>query len=379
MKIKISALLFLILFLFAGNSRAIIPHPDHILIVIMENHGYSQIIGSSNAPYINSLVADPKGALFTNSHGLTHPSQPNYLMLYSGSNQGVTGDGLPAVYPMSAMNLGASLINAGKTFVGYSEDQPSVGYNGTISGSYVRKHNPWVNWQTSATNGYPITVNQPLTAYPTDLSLLPAVSFVIPNLLNDMHDGTVAQGDAWLQAHIGPYVTWAKTHNSLLILTFDEDNNTSPNQIPTIFVGEKVLAGSYNELINHYNILRTIEDIHGLPFAGASNTANPITDCWIPATGIINNSIPENFKLEQNYPNPFNPSTVVRFSIPTSGLVSLKVYDSLGKEVSTLVSSNMSAGNYKYDFNGSDLSSGIYHYTLSAENFTQTRTMMLIK
>ena len=381
MKIKLTVLIsaLVIMFFGANISNAIIPHPDHIVIVIMENHGYSQIIGSSSAPYINSLAADPKGALFTNSHGTAHPSQPNYLQFYSGSNQGVTGDGFPTVNPFTTLNLGSSLISASKTFITYSEDLPSVGYNGSTSGNYARKHNPCANWMGASTNGVPTTVNQPFTSYPTDYTTLPTVSYVVPNLQNDMHDGTVAQGDAWIQTHISGYATWCKTHNSLLIITFDEDNNTTPNQIPTIFVGEKVLAGQYAELINHYNVLRTLDDIYGLPYSGSASTATPITDCWIPATGIINNSIPANYSLEQNFPNPFNPSTDIRFSIPKSEFVSLKIYDSLGKEVTALVSERLDAGNYEYHFNAGEIASGVYHYTISTPEFTQTKNMILVK
>src|SRR5437660_12829449 len=92
--------------------------PDHVVLVIEENHGYSEIIGSSQAPYINSLAS--QGALMTNSFALTHPSEPNYLDLFSGSNQGVTDDSCP-VGPFSTPNLGRGLINAGRTFGGYSE------------------------------------------------------------------------------------------------------------------------------------------------------------------------------------------------------------------------------------------------------------------
>ncbi len=330
MKVKIFTLLFLAFF---GGSNinvfAILPAPDHIVIVIMENHGYNQIIGSSSAPYINSLANDPLGALFTNSHGTAHPSQPNYLMFYSGSNQGVTTDNLPTIFPFTAVNLGAALINSGKSFVGYSEDLPSVGYNGVSYGNYVRKHNPWVNWQESPSNGYPQSVNQPYTSFPTDYTYLPTVSFIVPNMIHDMHDGTIQQGDAWLHDNINNFVIWAKTHNSLLILTFDEDNFTVPNQIPTIFVGQYVLAGSYSDYINHYNILRTIEDIYSVPRSGAANTANPITNCWIPVTGITNNTIASEYNLDQNYPNPFNPNTIIKYQVAANGFTTLKVYSSL--------------------------------------------------
>src|SRR5258706_11712649 len=114
--------IFLILILTPGISLMIakpvsavpLPVPDHIVICIMENHGYSQIIGSSAAPFINSLATS--NAIFGASYALTHPSQPNYLMLFSGSNQSVTNDNLPPGTPWSTANLGGSLINAGLSF-----------------------------------------------------------------------------------------------------------------------------------------------------------------------------------------------------------------------------------------------------------------------
>lgn len=93
----------------------------------------------------------------------------------------------------------------------------------------------------------------------------------------------------------------------------------------------------------------------------------------------ISGMVPDKFTLEQNYPNPFNPSTNLEFGISRSGFVSLKIYDMLGKEVMTLVNSNLTPGTYKYDFDGTGLSSGIYYYTLSADNFSQTKRMTLIK
>src|SRR5439155_22234664 len=118
-----------------------VPTPAHVVIVVEENYGYSDIIGSSAAPYINALAQ--QGALMTNSFGLTHPSQPNYLYLFSGSSQGVTDDSWP-IGPFSAPNLGSELIAAGKTFGAYSEDLPSVGYAGTYTAGYDPNHSPWV-------------------------------------------------------------------------------------------------------------------------------------------------------------------------------------------------------------------------------------------
>lgn len=275
--------IFLFIFLLE-KSFASVPTPDHVVIVVLENHGYSQIFGSTAAPYLNSLVSDPYGALFKNSFALSHPSQPNYLQFFSGSNQGVIDDNVPAVLPFTTANLGAELLNASKTFTGYSEDLPTVGFTGATSGSYARKHNPWVNWQGVSTNGIPSTANQPLTSFPTDYSLLPTVSFVIPNQDNDMHNGTdpttITTGDTWMQTHLGGYITWAKTHNSLLIITFDENDNSAGNQVFTLFIGSMVQHGNYGLTITHYNVLRTLEDMYGLTHAGTAATSTTIDYCW---------------------------------------------------------------------------------------------------
>ena len=251
-----------------------LPRPDHVIIVMEENHSYNEIIGNPDAPYINSLASE--GALFTGSHGVTHPSQPNYLYLFSGSAQGTVGDECPpAGVPFTTANLGQGLIDAGFRFTGYSEDLPFVGSTTCHSGKYYRKHNPWVNF-----SNIPTTSNQPYTSFPGDLGTLPTVSFIVPNQDHDMHDGTIAQADTWLYNNLDAYKQWAMTHNCLLIVTWDEDDGSAGNLIPTIFFGPMVVQGQYSETINHLNVLRTLEDMYGLPYAGQSGNAVPITDVW---------------------------------------------------------------------------------------------------
>lgn len=317
-----------------------VPQHDHVVIVVMENHASSSIIGSSNAPYINSLINGTLSANFTQSYGLTHPSQPNYIMLFSGSKQGVLTDSDPSTFPFTTPNLGASLLANSFTFIGYSEDLPSVGFNGTTSGDYARKHSPWINWQDAPTNGIPAINNQPFTSFPSDFSTLPTVSFVIPNLIHDMHDplflpSAVVNGDTWLQNNLDGYIQWAKTNNSLFILTFDEDDNFNSNHIATVFVGENVLQGQYSETIDHYTILRTLEDMYGLPYAGNSSTSIPITDCWIAnSTGIKNVEKIENFTL---FPNPTSDGLTIDFNSFSNQNVTIIVTDLLSK---TLVNIN---------------------------------------
>lgn len=244
---------------------------DHIVIVVEENHSYKQIIGSSNAPYMSALIH--QGALFTNAYAITHPSEPNYLALFSGSTQGIKDDSCNKRFKTN--NLGSELLNAKLTFTGYSEDLPKVGFTGCWAGGYGRKHNPWVQFTS-----IPAKSNQPFSAFPKDYAKLPTVSFVIPNHRDDMHDGTVKEADDWLKQNIGPYASWAMKHRSLLIVIWDEDDNSKKNQIPVIMAGSMVRQGKYAQKINHYNVLRTIEDLYGLPRLGASSTAEPITDVW---------------------------------------------------------------------------------------------------
>jgi hypothetical protein len=263
----------------AGSSEAAIrpaaatvPTFDHIVLVMFENKDNSSISGSSSAPYFNSLAA--QGAKFTSSFAITHPSQPNYVALFSGATQGVTSDACPANLGAKA-NLGRQVIDAGRTFKGYSESMPSDAYTGCASGNYQRKHNSWVDF-----SNVPAASNVRYTAFPTDFSTLPTVSFVTPNMCSDMHDCSIGTGDTWLRGHLDSYAQWAKTHNSLLIVTFDEDSGTSVNQIFTTFVGEHVKIGSYGESINHYTVLRTIEASYGLPGINNAASKSPIVDVW---------------------------------------------------------------------------------------------------
>ena len=238
----------------------------------MENHAYSDIIGSNAAPYINSLRA--AGANFTNSHAVAHPSEPNYLALFAGTTENLSDDSCPHTY--SDANIASGLLSSGQTFVGYSESMPFDGYTGCSSGEYARKHNPWVNF-----SNLPANINLTFGSFPTDYSRLPSVAYVVPNLCSDMHDCSVATGDAWLQSRLDGYVQWAKTHDSLLVLTFDEDrNNTSTNQVPTLFVGPMVQAGDYATRVDHYSFLRTLEEMYGVTPTGNALNAVSITDVW---------------------------------------------------------------------------------------------------
>lgn len=251
-----------------------LPHPEHVVVVIEENRSYEQIMDQRNsASYIHALAK--RGVLFTQSYGVTHPSQPNYLALFSGDTQGVIDNACPLSF--NADNLATALLDTGFSFSNFSESLPKVGGLSCASGAYQRKHNPVANWQGTR---LPAEMNQRFADFPTDFSRLPTVSFVIPDQNNDMHDGGFEIADAWLKTHIAPYVNWAFKHNSLLILTWDEGGSRSDNHIVTIMAGPMVQAGRSSQSIDHYNVLRTLLDFYGLPALGASRDAEALKGVW---------------------------------------------------------------------------------------------------
>jgi acid phosphatase len=136
---------------------------------------------------------------------------------------------------------------------------------------------PWANF-----TNVPAEASLPFTAFNAraDYQSLPTVSFVIPNLDNDMHDGTIAQADTWLATNLARYANWAVANNSLLIVTWDEDDNGPSNQIPTMIYGAHVRPGAYGEPISHYNVLSTVEEMYGLAKTGLAANAPAIADIW---------------------------------------------------------------------------------------------------
>jgi hypothetical protein len=255
----------------AAIPNAIGPHANNVVVVIMENRDYDLIIGSSQAPYINKTLV-PQAALMTNSHAIGHPSEPNYLAFFSGSTQGVNDDSCPHTF--STENVGAELLAANKTFDGYSESMPQNGYTGCSSGEYARKHNPWVNF-----SNVPASSNLVYTGFPKKP---PTLSIIVPNLCNDMHDCSTQTGDNWLKANLPPILKYDQSHGGLLVLTWDEadPDQNGKNQIATLLIGPMVTPGSYDQLVNHYSVLHTIETIGGVACTANACKAAPLKKMW---------------------------------------------------------------------------------------------------
>jgi hypothetical protein len=256
----------------AASAASTAPRrPDHTVIVVLENKEQGQVM--TEAPFLASLAET--GASLTDMRAETHPSQPNYLALFSGDTHAVTDDSCPHTF--AGPSLGGALLHAGLTFAAYSEDLPDAGYSGCSRNEYVRKHAPWADF-----TDVPGQLHEPLSAMPSDPAQLPTVSFVIPNLCHDMHDCSIAEGDAWLRDRLGGYVTWARTHESLLLVTFDESEaqGDPDNHIATIAVGQRVAQGPIATPADHYSLLRTLEDLYGLPALGHTAEAAPLSGLW---------------------------------------------------------------------------------------------------
>jgi phospholipase C len=260
----------------AANADGAVPRLDHVVIVVMENKDYDDIVGRPDeAPFIDAMAH--QSANFTNSFAITHPSQPNYIAMFSGSTQGVTNDDCTHLF-RNLPNLGTDLIAAGLSFTGYSEGLSADGSSDCDAGGdlgYARKHNPWAQF-----DNVPRASNRTFDAWPSsDYTQLPTVSFLVPNLCHDMHSCSRDEGDAWAESVLYPYAHWAIHNNSLLIITFDEDDDNN-NHIPTMMYGGHVKAGYNGEAVDHYRVLRTIEEMYGLPARGEAANRDPITDMW---------------------------------------------------------------------------------------------------
>ena len=254
-----------------AQAAAPLPRPAHVIVVVEENKTIAQIIDSGSAPYLTAVARG--GALFTRAYGVTHPSQPDYFALFSGLTN-TNGDDCPAQgVPRTAPNLASELLAAGMTFAAYSESLPAVGFLGCWAGTYAQKHAPWTHF-----TNVPQALHRPLKAL-TSFDALPTVTFIVPNVDDDMHDGTIEQGDDWAEKHLAPLLKWAAAHDSLVVFTWDEGYDMA-NSIPTMFIGPMVRAGKYPERIDHYRVLRTLEDLYGLKHTGKAAAVAPITSIW---------------------------------------------------------------------------------------------------
>jgi hypothetical protein len=258
-----------------------VPAFTHVVLVVFENHEASSIAGSSDAPTFNALAR--RYATLTNYHGVAHPSLPNYLALVSGSTQGISSDCTDCL--LGARSLADTLAAAGKTWKTYAEDLPYPGFTGGSSGRYAKKHDPFLYFRNVVDSHARRRRVVPFPRLARDLERhrLPDFSLVVPNLCNDMHDCSVATGDAWLKAHVVPLLHSPELRGGVVFVVFDEGTSDTGGggHIEALALGPTVRRGSrFARATNHYGLLRTIEDAWGLPRLGFSSRGTPIGGIW---------------------------------------------------------------------------------------------------
>jgi hypothetical protein len=249
----------------------------------MENHEYGSIVGSSHAPYLNALIR--RYGLATNYHAVTHPSLPNYLALFAGSNFGIHDDG---IHNLTARNLADQLAAHGRTWHVYAQDLPSrcyarsAAYGGVdligAAGWYVRKHEPAISFTDISRNATRCGRITHLAGFSPSAA---SFELIVPNMTNDMHDGTIAQGDAFLRGFVPRITGSAAFARSLLIITWDEGTTSlgGGGHVATIVIAPGVRAGFRSSISHtHYSLLRTVEDAWALGCLNHSCSANDLRE-----------------------------------------------------------------------------------------------------
>lgn len=246
--------------------------------MVMENEENTSIVGSSAAPYANSLIR--RYGLATQSFAVSHPSLPNYLALTSGSTQGVSSDCTEC--SVSAPNIVDQLETAHVSWKAYLEEEPSTCFPGAGAGGYAKKHNPFIYYTDVAGSPSRCAHLVDFTALAADLNAgkLPTFVWITPNLCDDGHDCGVAGGDRFLARTVPALLRELGPHG-FLILTWDEGSSgrgccgstAHGGYIATIVAGPTVRRGARGgRPIDHYGVLASIEEALGLPLlAGAAD------------------------------------------------------------------------------------------------------------
>ena len=258
------------------------PTFSHVVVVVEENHSYSDVIGSSSMPYLNSLAS--QYGLATQYFANGHPSMPNYLMLTTGQME-TFDDNFSGT--ISDDNVVRELVNAGKSWKAYEESIPSAGYLGGDVAPYVRRHNPF-SYLSDVQNDPSQAANiVPFSQFASDLSrnTLPQFSFISPDMNDDAHNGTLAAADSWLQSNLAPLLASSTFQNSgLLIITFDESEVTDLDHggghVATVVISSKSKMKYQSQTeYQHQSTLRLVLAASGVDrFPGLAGTAPDMTE-----------------------------------------------------------------------------------------------------
>ncbi len=258
----------------------------HVIVVVLENQEAKAVTGSVQGGIFRSL--EERYASLTSYDAVSHPSLPNYLALLSGSTLGITRNCLDCVF--TSPSLPDTLAAAGQTWKEYVEGLPAKASDIDQMATKVRI--PFLFFRTVTSRPSQVADVVPISQLQTDLlaGSLPSFSIVVPSLCHAMHDCPIAAGDAWLAGFIRPLLRSPAIRDTVIYITFDEserqDRRGGGGHIVTLVLGPLVRPDAVsNARLNHYSLLRAIEDNLGLPYLGQSATATPITGIWEPASG----------------------------------------------------------------------------------------------
>jgi hypothetical protein len=258
-----------------------VPAFSHVYVLMLENQEYNNIVDNANLPYLNGLIS--RYGLATNYHGLTHPSQPNYLALFSGSTQDVTDDD---AHQLDAMNLADQLDARGKTWRIYEQNVRPDCYTGDTSdthaegpGRYMRTHNPAISF--NSVSGSPTRCKN-ITGFTAFDPAAADFELIVPDSCNDMHDCAPATSDQFLASFVPKILnSTAWQQGGVLFLAWDEGttNEGGGGHVPLIVISSLVARGFQSSVQHdHYSILRTVEDAWGLPCLGLACQATNLAD-----------------------------------------------------------------------------------------------------
>jgi phosphatidylinositol-3-phosphatase len=266
--------------LLAASLQSFAATASHVVIVLEENHSYSQVIGNSSMPYLNSLAR--KYGLATSYYANAHPSLPNYFELTVG-NVVTYNDAYTGTY--TGNNIVRQLLLAGKTWKAYAEELPYAGYLGGDHLSYVKHHNPFAYISDVKDSSQKMNI-VPFSQFHTDLMNrnLPNYSFVVPDNLDNGHSASLGTADAWLKNNISPLFSNPEFLSSgVLIIVFDEalqsDITHGGGHVAMVVAGPNaVLNSRFTPVVQHQSLLRLTCTLLALSHCpGSAATAPAIT------------------------------------------------------------------------------------------------------
>ena len=258
------------------------PTFSHVVVLVEENHSYSGVVGNASMPYFNGLAS--QYGLATQYFANAHPSLPDYLMLTTGQIETMDNNFSETI---TDDNVVRELVAAGKTWKCYAESLPSVGYLGGDFGTYIRHHNPFTYFSDVQNDPSQAANIVPFTQLADDLTngTLPQYAFIVPDVNDDAHDGTLAVADSWLSANIATLLDDPSFQNSgLLVITFDEadqsDINHGGGQVATLIISSQAKQGYQSQtLYQHQSVLRlTLAALNVQTFPGSASAAPDMTE-----------------------------------------------------------------------------------------------------